>query len=385
MNKKRLLTVMGAVGTPSWKTIKAWQDEQTDLISIGGQPVASFTNTNAFGANNTLIIPSYAIAQDCYITTIKFRAAAIAPGTWKFKLFRHNGTNYEMVSEVSFTPTLPITNDETVTLSTPVLAQMGDIPGLYVPANNQVTRSSVNRQIAWRYVSGDITTNDAFTSSTVTATPCLECYGLPPYLAVTGDSIPAGANAGTPWVSKLYDNSSYLTNPGGNPAGEIMNSLRGIIGDGTILKYQNLALGSQTFAWVASTGIVQSVAVKPNTILIHCGVNDVNTARTWEDIATDLGTIRTAVASTIRLMIDEILPWTAGTDEQAATIRTWNASLAVWCASNNATLVRCHDEMGQVRAGTGEIDDLLTAYNQDDVHLTTAGVAKMAEIWKRYL
>jgi lysophospholipase L1-like esterase len=84
-------------------------------------------------------------------------------------------------------------------------------------------------------------------------------------------------------------------------------------------------------------------------------------------------------------LISEILPWTAGTDANAATIRSFNGSLATWCAANGATLVLCHDTMGMIRASTGEIDDLNTAYDYDGVHLTATGVVKMAQIIKGYL
>lgn len=93
-----------------------------------------------------------------------------------------------------------------------------------------------------------------------------------------------------------------------------------------------------------------------------------------------MDTFLAALPAGTSLFVNEILPYTSGNDTQAATIRTLNANYATWCAENGATLIQCHDAMGQVRASTGELDDLATAYNHDGAHLTTAGVDKLAEI-----
>jgi len=72
-------------------------------------------------------------------------------------------------------------------------------------------------------------------------------------------------------------------------------------------------------------------------------------------------------------------------DVQAATIRTWNANLAAWCLSNNATLIPTHDAMGKIRVSTGQLDDLKTEYDADGTHITQLGVLKMAEIMSPYI
>lgn len=384
MNKKRLALLMGG-SVPLWKQIDSWQTKQTELVHVGGQYTSTFTNTNSFGNGNTFIIPEYAISQDCYITTIKLKIVGVTGADWKFKLFRHNGTNYSLVSEVVFVPAG--TGVQTVTLSTPLLAQMADIPSLFIPASNNIWRSTVTKELAWKYAAGDITSDNAFSTAVdEKKSPCLECFGINPYLAVTGDSIPGGSNTASVWIPPLRDVSTQLTIPGGNPTAEIPNQLSGLLKDK--LKYQNYSLGSTGFDWIRTTGITYCLEVKPHTIIIHSGINDVAAGVSWVGVESDLDAILTAVnvaVSSPRLLIDEILPWTAGDDTQAEIIRTYNDNLATWCTANGATLILCHDEMGQIRETTGELDDLLTAYDQDGVHLTAAGVAKMAEIWKRYL
>ena len=94
----------------------------------------------------------------------------------------------------------------------------------------------------------------------------------------------------------------------------------------------------------------------------------------------DLNTIRAAVAGTIDLFINELLPAQGRNNTDAAKSRTWNANLAAWCSANNAILISCHDAMGQIRTTTGYLDDLLDEYNYDDVHLTQSGVMRLAQL-----
>jgi hypothetical protein len=170
--------------------------------------------------------------------------------------------------------------------------------------------------------------------------------------------------------------SFYDDGPIGNPTAQIMNQIAQNV------HFENHADGSQTFAWVASTGIVSASASLAPAIFIHCGVNDVAANRTWSSIEADLDTIKAAVRSDQTLVMDEILPWTAADDTKAALIRTYNTNLAVWATANDVILILCHDTMGQIRVSTGELDDLKTAYNKGDgIHLSQAGVDTMAVFW----
>jgi hypothetical protein len=370
--------------------ITSWQNTQTDLVHIGGVPEAEWDGgTLGLAADYTAMAPAYACRQAGVVTQIAVYVNVQSGASWKVKFWRwNNGTElYDLVGESSFTP--DATGAQTFAIS-PITVQTGDIPSIYAPVANQVRLGNANPAgdpLLSRYDAGDITSSNAFVSSGATNIK-VDCRGTASYLCVTGDSIPEGHNGTTNYHGGLHALVTSKTAPGGTLTSEIGAVLRSKIGDGSVLKYQNLALGSQTFAWVASTGIVQCLLVKPHTVLIHCGVNDVSTGRSWEDVETDLDTIKTAVVAASpapELLIDEILPWTAGSDGQAATIRSFNASLATWCSANGARLVICHDAMGQIRPTTGELDDLLTAYNQDDVHLTTDGVDALASIWMTYL
>lgn len=369
--------------------IASWQ-ASSEMVQIGGVLETAWEGTSITAGNYTLISPAFSIRQDTLLRQLAVRVKTASGAAWKFKLWRWTGATYTPVADVPFTPA---ESEATcvVNLATPLAVTQADIPGLYNPADNAMYVTEAVMALPPRYGSGDVTANYTF-PATGTKALAFELRGHRPYLAVTGDSIAEGHNNGGPtsansWHGPLHDTNVVRSVPGGVRSSEIAWQLRSKVGGGTLLEYQNLAMGGQNYAWVSTTGAPAAIAVQPHTLLIHCGVNDVSGGREWAWVLANLNTIKALVAASVtqRLLICEILPWTAGTDEQAATIRTWNANLAAWCANNGATLVHGHDAMAQVRASTGERDDLLAAYDQDGVHLTTAGVDAYAAIIRQYL
>ncbi|MDD5102984.1 MAG: SGNH/GDSL hydrolase family protein [Candidatus Peribacteraceae bacterium] len=211
------------------------------------------------------------------------------------------------------------------------------------------------------FISGSDTFIGSVSNITVRKITAATVNWNPRSVAVTGDSIAQH--------QAIYFPDTY---PGDTPSGHSLAS-SGIIP-------VDCALGDTTFAWALSTGVPCAIASGARTIIIHAGVNDINTGRTWADVLADLNSIK-ALLTNQDLFIDEILPWTNGSDAQADTVRTWNANLATWCAENNAHLISSHDSMGQIRVSTGELDDLLPIYTFDGVHPTTGGVYVLWSLW----
>jgi lysophospholipase L1-like esterase len=369
--------------------IGAWQS-LADRINVGGRAqadwLASTTTTGIDATGRTYIAPGLAIRQDGYIRGVTVNVGGFGAGqVWKFKVYRYNSgtSNFDFVAEQAFTPAA--TGAVTVALAAPIAVQMGDVVGMFLPTVNARLRfSTPNSTIKTKVTSGDIGAGgDAFVTDSLSSQMDVDVLSNLPYLCVTGDSIPEGHNGAANWHGAMHNVALTATLPGGEPTSEIANQLRGLIGDGTVLQYQNFSLGSQIMSWVNTTGMPECVERKPKAIIVHCGINDVSLGTAWADVETALNGIKAQLLAGQILMIDEVLPWTAGSDAQAAAIRTLNAALAVWCAANGARLILCHDAMGQVRVSTGEIDDLLTAYNQGDgVHLSADGVAALAGIHK---
>ncbi|MCD0460050.1 SGNH/GDSL hydrolase family protein [Roseiconus lacunae] len=311
-----------------------------------------------------------------HLVQVKLQTAAVhdfgVPA--KIKVFRSGA----VVSESEWFDLIDTAaTSQTVDLATPLEVAVGDSIGIYLSdagsgdASGLALTNDPGQSV--KYVDGDVTT-DAVSATLANYSLNFSALSVVPRLAVTGDSIAEGHNGSTDYHGFLHAGNA----PGGNESSEIAYAVKRILGDE--FSYENHALGSQTFQWVRSTGVPSSLSSGARSIWIHCGVNDVAQGRTWAAVEDDLNAIRQLIPVSTQCYLSEVLPWTAGSDAQAATIRDWNSNLSTWCDANGVTLIRCHDAMGQVRGTTGEIDDLATSYNQDGVHLTESGVLALAAI-----
>lgn len=364
---------VGLGGGVSEPTIDAWQAEGS--VVAGGLEAAKWDNATASGAISiTMLMGTAGMRHATTIKSIKLHVNTRTGATWKFKLFRWDGSTYNMVGSHSFVPAG--TGAQTITIPD-MAAELGDFPAIWHPATEKATLSNTNYNGGTNYAIGEITTSDVFAGITAPMLE-MEVYGTRPYLAITGDSIIEGNTKYNSFLTGYVTTSNRF--PGEVAAGDIEYEtgyqLRQIKSN---LRAANCAKAGKTFTWVLSTGIPSAIAANPYKILIHCGINDLNTGRTWAQVESDLDAIK-ALTGSIKLYIDELLPWTNGSDAGVAIVRTWNANLAAWCVTNNATLVHTHDGMGQIRASTGELDDLVTAYNLDGVHITKTGTAALAAL-----
>lgn len=375
---------------PKLTRILAWQNSHTGAVQVGGLDFSmhsadAFTNGSSTGGRTYIsIAPGEKIVQNGFVNQVKMWVSQIGDvGGWRFVVYRPNGSNYDFVG-ASEAVTPAGTGEQTFNLATPIPCQIGDNFGVWIPKETTTAnRIGIDLKSGFSYIrwlagfqnGANLNFNNAITDYSLSLAAFMTAGRLP-YLVVVGDSVAAGHHVGSFW------NSNYDGGPSGTFTSEIMHQLRSIVHPAFL--YWNRGKGGQTFIFVVATSIVAAHAFTPHSILVHCGVNDVSTGRSWAQVEADLNSIKAAI-TTEQLLIDEITPWTAGSNTQAATIRTFNANFATWCAANGATLVRCHDEMGQIRAATGQLDDLKTAYDQDGLHYKQPGVDQMAVIWRRYL
>lgn len=310
----------------------------------------------------------------------RIRARLIVPGsnptdTVKFKLFRPNGDSYDFVAE---TPTFsPVTGgvyqDVIFNLATPLACQMGDVIAIWLKANSNVSIAASGSGKA-SYFAGDLVGSVAAADLTnVAVKMCLAFEGAPPFMVAAGDSIFEGHNGGegNQWHTVYHDG------PAGNPLSEVYHHIKDQIPS---LIYQNLSRGGED--WSQTAGRVADInAVRSRAVHVHCGVNDISKGRSLSDLLASMSAFKAGLTNGQRLVIDAILPWRNGTDAQALQVRQSNVAMKQWCIDNGAFFIDCHDEMGQVRASTGQIDNLKTIYDQDGVHLTTpAGTSALGGI-----
>jgi hypothetical protein len=303
----------------------------------------------------------------------------------KFKLFKLVGGNYALKTEsVVLTPGLGL---QAIILDPPFVCEPTDVIGVWLYGNanpalrTQIGYANGGAAYTYRYADGDILGIDAFATQVASRILHVGPYGFLPSIVFVGDSIWEGHNGPHFYHTHWH---SALGGVGGTITSEIGYWLRRMCPG---LEYQNWSYGSQTWSWINVNGVAQAYTnfgLRPKIWILGCGVNDVSTGRTWAQVQADLDAIRARIVVG-DIWVSEILPWTAGTDANAATLRTFNTNIAAWCLANNAHLLPIHDEMGQIRAATGYKDDLLADYDFDGVHITEKGVVAMAALLKKYL
>jgi hypothetical protein len=149
----------------------------------------------------------------------------------------------------------------------------------------------------------------------------------------------------------------------------------------------NHCVGGGKWTGHGVTNLENITARSPAVVFFHYGVNDVqDSGVSWSDIDTAMNTVRSTLATNV-LFIDEILQWNEYTGETMQTnltkwvkIRTYNTNLAVWCATNNATLIKCHDPMGVLDEQSGELD-VMNPTLGGGLHLYQAGVNVILDLW----
>lgn len=371
-----------------------WQNT-TNLQRVIGLVTNSWTHATAVGsgaggrtflngATQTAITNN--CIQDGYIEKVFAYVSQVGTSQQlKFKVFRYDGTNFNMISESETIDVSGSAGFREFSLSSPMIARPGDQLGFWVNGDstegNQCqigsNSGSANDTI---YTTGDVTTSNAFTNS-ASSILNISGHGKRPWICITGDSIAKGSG---------YD-SFLADSPISGPAWSTTYWDRQPLYDLQLIqpsvKYQNHGKGSMTFAWVLSTGTPSALLHDSEILQIHCGVNDISASRTWASVESDLDGIKALVAnkgSNTCLVVNEILPWTNGTDEQAATIRTWNTNLATWCSANGAVLFPIHDDFGKLRVSTGFLDDLKSEYNLDGIHPNSTGSKFWAQKFYSY-
>lgn len=364
------------VAISQWNT-----DEATTRVIYGGR--TTFTrsaNVTGGTSGGRTYVGSYVtegILQDGYIRSIDAEVnSAGATLGWKFKLFRPDGAgNYDVVAETENFTAEAVIGTQTFVPAVPLgPCQPGDRVGLWINGSDigSLARVYVSAEASsgMLYKNGDLSTIRAATATTLASFSLnLRFNGTPPFLVCVGDSIIEGHNGATQW------HSFYHTGPDGNPAAEPFNQLRALV---PTLEYQNYGKGSQTWAF-APTAAADLASKAPWGVIAHFGVNDVSGGRSWAAIEADMDAFLAALPVGTNVFINEVLPWNGGDDTQAAAVRALNANYASWCTANGATLIPCHDPMGQIRGSTGELDDLITAYADGTVHLSVpAGVNALA-------
>jgi hypothetical protein len=363
-----------------------WKDSSTLSLSGGKKPTewAGSSTIDALTGRTFLSkIPNgkYQLRQSGLLEEVRMKEAVTGTPNYKIKVLRESGVNFNVVDETGLiTPTSTVGGTSTFVLSPELNCKAGDWLAVYVDSGTHSVTSVVGESVSYR--DGDLTTGQPLDQSFADVALEIAAYSLRPWLCATGDSIIEGRND---WDGGNVDPYENYWRSGGidpYPTGadaEIMGVMARDHLTGENFEYQNHAKGGS--GWNSSGFYIQwCVDQSPETILTGWGTNDV-VAQTWSWVEGYLDAARLIIPGSMRWIIPEILPRTDLSDSDAAKIRTWNGNFATWAAANNAEILAVHDAFGQIRGSTGELDDLLSAYaDQDGVHLSYTGVDAYAQI-----
>jgi hypothetical protein len=357
--------------------ISIWNADTGTRSLYGGMALGAGSSAlGGGGTGRTFVLDSkkHRIRQDGLIRSVKMSLLATYTGdktnSLKVSVLRESGSGYTLVSQSGLLSPTNTTSTQTLNLATPIACQKGDVVAIWVKGFSPELniRGAALTGAKVRYQDGEALPGTWTDVNDFGMDVVFE--GQSPFIISTGDSILAGFNTATPWYTH-YDALGISGTPASDPMDAVEDAVSG-------LSYQNFCQGNTTWAdAVAKVAAINSVGSK--AVVAAYGVNDIATGRSWVDVEADMNAFKAGLSAGKKLFVCEILPWTAGDDAKAATTRLFNANYAAWCAANDATLIRTHDAMGQVRVSTGELDDLKTSYNYDGVHLTSPGIAALAD------
>jgi lysophospholipase L1-like esterase len=407
-----------------WATqFDTWQNAGSDVY-VFGQPVSKWVRQGYSPAgvdvpmgggglvNGCVVLnKGQAVRQKGYINSFTLHVMWNYPvGTnWQFELYYWNGTAYQCKAKQPFMPVpdnASPDDNQTFVLASPILAEEGDIPAIYMPVNcggsssADIPLTGAGREFPFqrRNDGGDIAVggSHAFTHDANSLDPtfkflCLTGFGNRPYAVFLGDSIIGGGNnyvVGGDERNWRTDQEAYdgYHMPGGSPGDQNLSIPHRLSTRmPSNFRYQNFgASGFHFYDIIASPGTLErALLADPKAVFIHCGINDVFAGQSWVQVEANLDTLRIALPTGTVVYLDEILPW-SGTDAQALTTRTFNTNYAAYCITHGWTLIECHDLMGVVRPSTGELDDLNPLYTVDGVHTNDVGADAMADIIATY-
>jgi lysophospholipase L1-like esterase len=201
----------------------------------------------------------------------------------------------------------------------------------------------------------------------------IETYMQAPQAVFIGDSIISGNSS-----HQSFLNTTETTN--------IASTIERKFSTATGYTYQNMGIGGQGIAAIASRFTADVINLHPRVVVIEGGVNDIQGGATTK--ATFLANWTTmldaaqADSGITKILVLKILPWTNGTNTQMQTRDDWNNSLATLASGySKAVVVDASSYVGLNRVGgdSGNLWDIISYYTDDGVHFTSSGHFQIAQ------
>lgn len=318
----------------------------------------------------------YRIRQTGTISRVRLYVASTASLTgFYIKIWRKNASStYDLVGiSNNIASSLTAGNFHTVDLSSPISGvQEGDYYGYRIEASGSEYETYVKAVtgVTVYMVTNETpsTTNYTWESKTAGANQAMpiELYMTAPQVAFIGDSLIAGHPAHYSFLE-----TTAITN--------ITSTIEKQFSNLTGYTYQNMGIGSQTTSNILSRFTNDIINLKPKVAVIYGsgndGYSDANKATFLSNWTTMLNAAQASEYITTIIVL-KLLPATSGTTVQMQAHDDWNVALTALAANySKAIVVDANPYVGQFRSGgdAGNLWDIKTAYNQDNVHLNSAG------------
>jgi lysophospholipase L1-like esterase len=169
--------------------------------------------------------------------------------------------------------------------------------------------------------------------------------------------------------------SSAHNGPAGNSDSQIWHHLVADLGGG--YSFTNAGYGGETSA--TAKGRLPSLLKlrTPDYVYLHVGVNDILEGVPLADYVSNLESFYTeVVASGAEMVIGQILPWTAGSDDQQEKVKLWNAELEKWCFDRRVKLAYAYELMLDLNTPGRENGNPI-GFHDDGIHPNVAGYAAL--------
>ena len=298
------------------------------------------------------------------------------------QIWRNSAGTYTLIYEEDVFTKIASRTVNSIILTTPVNVLEGDMIGFWCEssASDSVFEGVAAAADSLPYVNGEKRTTgyDWDALSGLAFVIPVKSYGQASLIIGIGDSIIAG--------HPFHD--SYLENSKDDSKSGTITYQLSLLDSRYI--YQNMGIGGQTTTSIKNRFTADLVDLKPKIAIIQGGVNDISkgdiTKATFiSNYTTMLNACETAGIIPVVL---KILPWTNGTNDQMQARDEWMTDLEALVATYAGSVWVDFDvDMGKFRVGgdAGNLWDLQTTsdYDQDGVHPTLLGYAKMAEVIDR--
>ncbi len=297
-------------------------------------------------------------------------------------IWRFDGTNYDEIAREDITDELSVANPCTVTLDTPIDVEEGDFISTYLVADvDKAFSQTADRDAAGCiYIIGTKVTgvNQSWSGVgyvTPNSSHPIAGFMKAPLIVGIGDSLIESY----PLHTSMID-SNYTTV-------DITKSwLYKLRTSDAKFTYQNCGIGGNRMNNITGRFERDCLDKLPRFAILNGGINDlaIGTAKAtvlaaWESILDD------CEANDIIPVMWLLMPWTDGTNDQMQDRDDWNTDLLTLFNSYLRTdwvVINFDNDLGQFRAGgdVGNLWDIKTEYNEDDIHYNETGQAKIAEV-----